>query len=166
MDEIENARRSKMPDRLRACGWAELDIDGYGFDVGPSSPDGAYFTYKADTDHFCLVVIGRMAETPYELNRRIGGMYRVCGLWVLYPCRGMDVGRRQVLMERGLYRIDFEPWELTERRLNGETLPRTIPPPSPPDELRDELLAALKKIDELEERLNDLDDEERWEWLR
>jgi hypothetical protein len=130
MDESEKNRRTEMPDLLRACGWQQSDEDRCQFDAGTSSSDGVYFTYQAATDHFTLVVVGRMVETPYELNRRIGGRYRVCGLWVLQPSPRMPYATAKTLMDRGFYRIDFEPWELAERRREGEVLPRVIPLPA------------------------------------
>jgi hypothetical protein len=136
MDDPEKKRRAGIPDRLKECGWVQADTDGNGcwFDGTPSSSDGIYFTYQAENDHFCLVIIGPMRETPYELNRRIGGAYRVCGLWVLPPSPSMDPARRQILLDRGLYRVDFEPRSLADRRLAGGPWVRTILPPPHSDE--------------------------------
>ncbi len=118
---MDQKKRQMWTQQFLSIGW----LPGAGQNRtagGTASPDGTYFDFPHDAfaygpDCISLVVIGRMLKTPYELTEHIPD-YRVCGLHVLPPAEHMPELLKQVVLDRGFYRIDFEPRDRYERRIN------------------------------------------------
>jgi hypothetical protein len=81
--------------------------------MGPisSCPDGVYYDFPTAQQYhkwFCLVVVGPMHKTPLEYAEPISD-YEVAGVYVLPAKPNLPREIKQLIMERGFFRVDFRP---------------------------------------------------------